>query len=66
MLKARAETDEAARTDLYRQAERLLLNEAVVVAPLQFYDRTLLVKSGVEFEYPAFGAPQLQFWKLPD
>ncbi len=65
MLKARVETDEAARTELYREAERLLLNEAAVVAPLQFYDRTLLVKSGVTFEYPAFGAPQFQYWRLP-
>ncbi len=65
MQQARAETDQAARTELYHQAERLLLNEEVVVAPLQFYDRTLLVKSGVAFDYPAFGAPQLQYWRLP-
>jgi oligopeptide transport system substrate-binding protein len=66
LTKARAETDEGARTELYRQAERLLLNEEALVVPLQFYDRTLLVKAGLEFEYPAFGAPQLQYWKLPE
>lgn len=66
IAKARAEIDEAARVELYHQAERILLNEEAVVVPLQFYDRTLLVKAGMEFEHPAVGAPQFQYWKLPE
>jgi oligopeptide transport system substrate-binding protein len=66
MDQARSEPDEAGRTEQYREAERLLLNEAAVVVPLQFYDRTLLIKDGLEFEYPTIGAPQLQYWKLPE
>jgi len=34
--------------------------------PLQYYDRTLLVKAGVTFDYPPFGAPNLQYWTLPE
>jgi oligopeptide transport system substrate-binding protein len=66
MAQARAEPVEAERAELYRQAERLLLNDAAVIAPLQHYDRTLLVKKGVEFDFPAFGASQFQYWKLPE
>jgi len=65
LAKALAEPDEATRTDLYRQAEKILLNEAVAVIPLQYYDRTILIKAGVTFDYPPLGAPNLQFWRLP-
>jgi hypothetical protein len=41
----------------------VLLNEEVAIVPLQYYDRTLLVKDGVTFDYPLFGAPNLQYWK---
>ncbi len=63
LAEALAEPDEAARAALYRQAEALLL-EDVVVIPLQYYDRTVLVKDGIEFDYPPFGPPNLQYWKL--
>ena len=49
---------------LHRQAEKILLNDAVAVVPLMYYDRTLLVKQAVKFDYPPFGAPNLQYWKL--
>ncbi len=65
LAKALAEPDEAKRAELYRAAEKILLNDAVVVVPLQHYDRSLLVKRGVVFEYPPFGAPNLQYWTLP-
>jgi ABC-type oligopeptide transport system substrate-binding subunit len=65
LIKALAEQDEARRNELYRAAEKILLNEAVAVVPLIHYDRTLLIKEGVVFEYPPFGAPDLQYWRLP-
>jgi oligopeptide transport system substrate-binding protein len=65
LAQARAESDEATRLSHYQQAEKLLLNEAAIVVPLLYYDRTLLVKNGVTFDFPPFGAPQLQYWQLP-
>lgn len=56
------ERDEGKRLELYRAAEKVLLNEAVVIVPLQFYDRTLLIKEGVQFDYPQFGPPNLKDW----
>jgi oligopeptide transport system substrate-binding protein len=60
---ALAEPDETARGALYGQAEDLLLSEAVIV-PIQYYDRTMLVKKGLTFEFPQFGSPHLQTWTL--
>jgi oligopeptide transport system substrate-binding protein len=65
LAKALAEQDEKKRGELYKSAEKILLQEAAVVAPLQYYDRTVLVKTGVTFEYPSFGPPNLQYWRLP-
>jgi oligopeptide transport system substrate-binding protein len=65
MAEAAAEPDEARRTELYSQAERILLNDQVAVIPLQYYDRTVLVKNGVEFNYPPFGPPRFKDWKAP-
>ncbi len=64
LLQALQEPDEGARAELYRQAELNLVTEAVVVIPLQHYDRTVLVKSGITFDYPPFGLPHLQYWRL--
>ena len=64
LSEALAEQDKAARTELYRQAERILLNDAVIVVPLMHYDRTVLIKDGVTFDYPPLGAPNLQYWKV--
>lgn len=63
LAQAEATADEAARGALYSQAERLLLDGAIIV-PLQYYDRVVLVKDGVSFDYPLFGPPHLQYWKL--
>lgn len=65
LARALVEQDEKKRGELYKSAEKILLQEAAVVAPLQYYDRTVLVKTGVTFEYPAFGPPNLQYWRLP-
>ncbi len=63
LAQAMTEKDEAKRLELYKTAEKVLLNEEVAVVPLQFYDRTLLVKDGVQYDYPSFGPPNLQYWK---
>lgn len=63
LAQAEATPDEARRAELYRQAERLLLDDVIVV-PLQYYDRPVLVKDGVSFEFPRFGPPHLQYWRL--
>lgn len=63
LAQALIEPDEAKRLALYRAAEKVLLNEEVVIIPLQYYDRTLLIKAGVQFDYPQFGPPNLQFWR---
>ncbi len=65
IAEAAAEPDEARRTELYGQAERILLNDQVAVIPLQHYDRTVLIKNGVEFNYPPFGPPRFKDWKAP-
>ena len=65
LTQALAEQDQAKRSELYRQAEKILLNDVVAAVPLQHYDRTVLVKDGVTEEYPPLGAPNLQYWKLP-
>lgn len=64
LAQARLEQDEAKRGERYRQAESLLLDEAVAVVPLQYYDRTVLVKTGITADFPPFGPPNLQYWKL--
>ncbi len=63
LAQAMTEKDEAKRLELYKTAEKVLLNEEAVVVPLQYYDRTLLVKDGVQYDYPSFGPPNLQYWK---
>jgi oligopeptide transport system substrate-binding protein len=60
---AAAQPDEAARIALYQQAEDVLLNEAIAI-PLLYYDRTMLVKEGLDAAFPPFGVPDFQYWKL--
>jgi oligopeptide transport system substrate-binding protein len=61
--RALAEPNDALRADLYAQAERVILQAAVII-PLQYYDRTVLVKDGIRHDYPPFGPPNLQYWEL--
>jgi oligopeptide transport system substrate-binding protein len=65
LAQARAETDSARRVSLYQQAEKLLLNDAAVVIPLFHYDRSVLIKPELKFDYPLFGPPHFQYWRLP-
>lgn len=62
LARALIEPEETKRLALYKAAEQVLLNEEAVIIPLQYYDRTLLVKEGVQFDYPQFGPPNLQYW----
>ena len=64
--RGRCRTDQVRRAELYGQAERILLNDQVAVICSQYYDRTVLVKNGVEFHYPPFGPPRFcKDWKTP-
>jgi oligopeptide transport system substrate-binding protein len=65
LAEAAAEPDETRRVELYRQAERILLNDQVAVIPLQNYDRTVLVKKDVTYDYPPVGPPKLKYWQAP-
>jgi oligopeptide transport system substrate-binding protein len=61
---ARIEADNDTRAALYQEADTILCEEAVAVIPLHYYDRNILIKSGIEFEYPPFGAPHLAAWSF--
>ncbi len=59
---ARVETDNDTRAELYMEADKILCEEYVAIIPLHFYDRTILIKSGIYFEFPPFGAPHFDLW----
>jgi oligopeptide transport system substrate-binding protein len=62
---ARAQTDVARRESYYKEADRILCEDEVVVIPLHGYELSVLVKTGIKFEYPPFGSPPLYHWDLP-
>lgn len=62
---AASELDMAKREEYYREADAILCEDEVAVIPLISYDRSVLVKEGVTFEYPPFGAPSFKHWALP-
>ncbi len=59
---ARVETDNDTRATLYKEADKILCEDFVAIIPLHYYDRNILVKNGVYFEYPPFGAPHFDLW----
>jgi oligopeptide transport system substrate-binding protein len=59
---ARVETDTDTRTDLYIEADKILCEDFVAIIPLHYYDRAIMIKDGIYFEYPPFGAPQFDQW----
>ncbi len=59
-------SDQTAREKLWQEAERILLNDAVAVIPIFHYDRTALVKTGLNASFPPFGAPILWKWSWED
>ena len=65
LARAVGESDAAKRGELYRAAEKVLLDDTVAVVPLLYYDQLLLIKHGVGFAYPPFGPPEFKNWTLP-
>lgn len=63
---ALTETDPDARAALWQQAEQILVTDYAAVMPMFHYDRTGLVRSDIEYEYPPFGAAHFMKWRLPE
>ena len=56
------EIDNDARAELYKQADAIIIDEFISHIPLHYYDRSIMVKNGLHFEYPPFGAPHFDTW----
>jgi len=57
--------DTEEREAYYKEADKILCEEEVAIIPIYGYERNILVKEGVTFEYPPFGSPPLYHWDLP-
>jgi len=53
------------REAYYKEADKILCEDVVAIIPIHGYERNTLVKTGVTFEYPPFGQPNLAYWELP-
>ena len=53
------------REAYYKEADKILSEDEVAIIPIMSYDRSILVKSGVTFEYPPFGQPNFAYWDVP-
>ena len=62
---AGTEFDTATREAYYMEADQILSGEEVAIIPVMGYERNTLVKNGVTFDYPPFGAPAFIHWDLP-
>ena len=62
---AGGEFDTATREEYYKEADKLLCEDEVAIIPLHGYERNNLVKEGITFEFPPFGAPAFIHWALP-
>jgi oligopeptide transport system substrate-binding protein len=62
---AGAEFDFDTREAYYKEADKILCQDEVAIIPIHGYELNALVKTGVTFEYPPFGAPPLYHWELP-
>jgi oligopeptide transport system substrate-binding protein len=62
---AGAEFDFDTREAYYFEADKILCEDEVAIIPIHGYELNALVKTGVTFEYPPFGAPPLYHWELP-
>ncbi len=58
------ETNQVSRTAYLQEADRILVEDEAAAIPLFYYDRTVLVKSDVLFEYPPVGAPYYMNWRI--
>jgi oligopeptide transport system substrate-binding protein len=62
---AGAEFDTATREEYYKEADKILCEDEVAIVPIHGYERNALVKTGVTFEFPPFGAQAFKHWALP-
>jgi oligopeptide transport system substrate-binding protein len=65
MALAGTEYDRAQRTEYYKEADRILVEEQAVILPVVYSFRPFLVKKGVTYDYPPFGPPRFKHWALP-
>lgn len=63
---ALVETDPDARAAIWNEAEKIMLDDYAAVMPVFHYDRTGLVKSGINYEYPPFGQAHYMLWSFED
>jgi ABC-type transport system substrate-binding protein len=64
MALAGASFDTEEREALYMEADKILCEDEVGIIPIHGYEINALVKEGITFEYPPFGAPPLYHWEL--
>jgi len=57
--------DMAEREEYYKEADKIMCEDEVVVIPIHGYELNALVREGIAFEYPPFGSPPLYHWELP-
>jgi oligopeptide transport system substrate-binding protein len=53
------------REAYYKEADKIMCEDEVAIIPIHGYELNSLVKTGVTFEYPPFGAAPLYHWELP-
>jgi oligopeptide transport system substrate-binding protein len=56
--------DIAEREEYYKEADQILSGDYVAIVPIMGYERNTLVKDGITFEFPPFGAPALKHWAV--
>jgi oligopeptide transport system substrate-binding protein len=56
--------DTEAREAYYFEADKILCEDEVAIIPIMGYERNTLVKEGVNFEFPPFGAQAFRHWDL--
>ena len=61
---AQAETDPAKRKELYKQAEKILVDEAAAMAPIYYYTTVTVTKPWLQRDFPALGGPNIKDWKI--
>jgi oligopeptide transport system substrate-binding protein len=62
---AGSEFDGGQRAEYYQQADRILCEEEVAIIPITGFDRGILVKEGITFEFQPFGPPAFKHWDVP-
>jgi oligopeptide transport system substrate-binding protein len=62
VLSAYRNTDLESRAAQWQAAEKIIVEDVVMVIPIQHYAYTKLVSTDLNFFYPPFGAPKLSDW----